>query len=152
MATTSGGSTHSRALWKFSRSSGGSTRAMRAASSSYSAPCSAVPRRPNPASPARGGALGMVRPASVGPALLFAVACSVLRGPREMGRFVRAMLLGGAAVAVLVLAADVHAGVVGAPDLLASPPIYGYPRAAAAGLLLTPLMALALSLVLLVPG
>jgi hypothetical protein len=62
------------------------------------------------------------------------------------------MLLGGAAVAVLVLAADVHAGVAGVPDLLASPPIYGYPRAAAAGLLLTPLVALALSLVLLLPG
>jgi len=103
-------------------------------------------------SPDRAGALEMIRTSLVEPALLFGVACSVLTGPREMGRFVRAMLLGGAAVAVLVLAADVHAGMAGAPDLLGSPPVYAYPRAAAAGLLLTPLIALALSLVLLVPG
>jgi O-antigen ligase len=51
-----------------------------------------------------------------------------------------------------VLAAVIHAGASGAPDLLASPPIYWYPRAAAAGLLLTPLVALALALVLLTPG
>jgi O-antigen ligase len=69
-----------------------------------------------------------------------------------MGRFVRFMLVGGAVVAVLVLAAVIHAGAVGVPALLASPPIYWYPRAAAAGLLLTPLVALALALVLLTPG
>jgi O-antigen ligase len=103
-------------------------------------------------SPDRAGALDMIRTAFVEPALLFGVACSVLTGPREMGRFVRAMLVGGAMVAVLVLAADIRAGVTGVPDLLASPPIFWYPRAAAAGLLLTPLIALALALVLLVPG
>lgn len=103
-------------------------------------------------SPDRLAALEMIRTAFVEPALLFAVACSVLTGPREMGRFVRAMLVGGGVVAVLVLAADIHAGVAGVPDLLASPPIYWYPRAAEAGLLLTPLIALAGALVLLTPG
>ena len=103
-------------------------------------------------SPDRAGALEMIRVDFVEPALLFMVACSVLTGPREMGRFVRAMLVGGGVVAVLVLAADVHAGATGVPDLLASPPVYWYPRAAEAGLLLTPLIALAGALVLLVPG
>ncbi len=103
-------------------------------------------------SPDRAGALEMIRVDFVEPALLFGVACSVLTGPREMGRFVRAMLVGGAVVALLVLVADVHAGVAGVPDLLASPPIYWYPRAAEAGLLLTPLIALAGALVLLMPG
>jgi len=102
-------------------------------------------------SPDRAGALEMVRTAFVEPALLFGVACSVLTGPREMGRFVRALLLGGAAVAVMVLAADIHAAALGAPDLLASPPVYGYSRAAEAGMLLVPLIALAGALALLLP-
>jgi O-antigen ligase len=103
-------------------------------------------------SPDRAGALEMIRVDFVEPALLFGVACSVLTGPFEMGRFVRAMLVGGGVVAVLVLAADIHAGAAGAPDLLASPPVYWYQRAAEAGLLLTPLIALAGALVLLTPG
>ena len=103
-------------------------------------------------SPDRLAALETIRLAFIEPALLFGVACSVLTGPREMGRFVRAMLVGGSVVALLVLAAVIHAGAVGVPDLLAAPPIYWYPRAATAGLLLTPLIALALALVLLLPG
>jgi len=103
-------------------------------------------------SPDRAAALEMIRVDFVEPALLFGVACSVLTGPREMGRFVRAMLVGGAVVAVLVLAADVHAGTSGTSDFFAAPPVYWYQRAAEAGLLLTPLIALSGALLLLTPG
>jgi O-antigen ligase len=103
-------------------------------------------------SPDRHAATDMLRTAFLEPALLFGVACSVLIGPREMGRFVRAMLVGGAVVAMLVLAAVLHAAAVGQVDVVASPPIYWYPRAAAAGMLLTPLIALAGALALLAPG
>jgi O-Antigen ligase len=103
-------------------------------------------------SPDRKAAAEVVRTSFLEPAALFGVACSVLTGPREMGRFVRAMLLGGGAVAVMVLAVFAHAAATGQADILAAPPIAWYPRAASAGLLLTPLIALAGALVLMLPG
>ena len=102
-------------------------------------------------SPDRHAALDEVRMAFVEPALFFGVACSVLTGQREMGRFVRALMLGGAAVALMVLGSFAHAVAVGQPDILGTPPIAWYPRAASAGMLLTPLIALGGAL-LLVPG
>ena len=104
------------------------------------------------ASPDRRAAMDVIRTTCLEPALFFGVACSVLSGPREMGRFVRALLLGGSSVAMVVLAAFAHAMATGQPDLLGAPPIAWYPRAAAAGLLLTPLIALAGALLLLTPG
>lgn len=102
-------------------------------------------------SPDRHAAFDEVRMSFLEPALFFGVACSVLTGQREMGRFVRALMVGGAAVALMVLGSFAHAAAIGQPDILGTPPIAWYPRAAAAGLLLTPLIALGGAL-LLVPG
>ena len=103
-------------------------------------------------SPDRLAAWDVVRLSLLEPAAFFGVACSVLRGPGEMGRFVRALLLGGAVVSCIVLGAFAHAAATGRPDILASPPILWYPRAAAAGLLITPLIALASALLLFTPA
>src|SRR5579864_6501996 len=103
-------------------------------------------------SPDRKAAMDVIRTTCLEPALFFGVTCSVLSGPREMGRFVRALLLGGSGVAMVVLAAFAHAMATGQPDILGAPPIAWYPRAANAGLLLTPLIALAGALLLLTPG
>jgi O-antigen ligase len=69
-----------------------------------------------------------------------------------MGRYVRALLLGGGAVALMVLGSFAHAVAVGQPDILGAPPVQWYPRAAAAGLLLSPMIALAGALVVLGRG
>src|SRR5258708_2779427 len=103
-------------------------------------------------SPDRRAACDVVRNAFLEPAALFGVACSVLTAPREMGRFVRALLLGGGAMALAMLGAFSYAAVTGRPDILGSPPVVWYPRAASVGLLLTPLIALAGSMLLLLPG
>ncbi len=103
-------------------------------------------------SPDRHAAVDEIRMSFLEPALFFGVACSVLTGPREMGRFVRALMLGGAAVALMVLGSFAHAAAAGQADILGTPPVAWYPRAAAAGLLLTPMIALAGALLLLVPG
>jgi O-antigen ligase len=103
-------------------------------------------------SPDRHAAMDVIRTAFLEPALFFGVACSALGGPRQMSRMVRALLLGGGSVAMVVLGAFAHAMATGRADILGSPPIAWYPRAAAAGLLLTPLIALAGALVLLAPG
>jgi hypothetical protein len=103
-------------------------------------------------SPDRRAAMELIRTTCLEPALVFAVACSVLTGPREMGRFVRALLLGGSCVAMMVLGAFAHAMATGQPDILGAPPVAWYPRAASAGLLLTPLIALGGALLLLAPG
>jgi len=102
-------------------------------------------------SPDRHAAMDEIRMSFVEPALFFGVTCSVLSTQREMGRFVRALMVGGAAVALMVLAAFAHAVATGRPDILGTPPIAWYPRAAQAGLLLTPLIALA-GAMLLMPG
>src|SRR5258708_9725546 len=103
-------------------------------------------------SPDRRAAFDVVRNAFLEPAALFGVACSVLTTPREMGRFVRALLLGGGAMALAMLGAFSYAAVTGQPDILGSPPVVWYPRAASVGLLLTPLIALAGAMLLLLPG
>ena len=103
-------------------------------------------------SPDHRAAFDVVRTAFLEPAALFGVACSVLTTPREMGRFVRALLLGGGAMALAMLGAFSYAAVTGQPNILGSPPVVWYPRAASVGLLLTPLIALAGSMLLLLPG
>jgi len=103
-------------------------------------------------SPDRRAAMDVLRTTCVEPALFFGVTCSALSGPREMGRFVRALLLGGGCVALMIIGAFAHAMATGQADVLGQPPVAWYPRAAQAGLLLTPLIALAGALALLTPS